>query len=111
MIIPQINETQLAIIADCVNGTGALSQIQPDKDKDTPEDFANWSRALQHVDGLVEIGLLEDISDKCKDQIANVMLRTGRAFRIFEASKIARGMFLIKLDEEGKLPAGAKTIH
>ena len=94
MDIPQISEAQLQIITDCVNNTNAFSQMQPDREKDSLEDFSNWTRGVEHTDGLVEMGLLEEITDTCKDQVARVAVMTGgRKFRIFEATKIAQEMF------------------
>jgi hypothetical protein len=93
MSIPQISEAQLTIITDCVNGTQAFTQLIADKEKDSKEEYANWTRGEQHTQGLVDMGLLEDISGKCTEVLSRMSAAEGRTFKIFEATPIAVAMF------------------
>jgi hypothetical protein len=107
----QINEAQLQIISNCVNTTGAFTQLVPDKEKDAPHDFANWVRSLQHVSGLITMGFIEEITDKCSEILEKSFEETGRRFRIFEATKIAQQMFTVHLDSEGNAIFPSKIVN
>ena len=69
MEIPELTATQLSIITETVNGTGAYSQMDPDRDLDTTEDYANWMRGVDNTNALVSLGFLEDITDKCQEAL------------------------------------------
>jgi hypothetical protein len=93
MEIPELTATQLSIITETVNGTGAYSQMDPDRDLDTTEDYANWMRGVDNTNALVSLGFLEDITDKCQEALAQVTASMGRTFRVYEATKMAMQMF------------------
>ena len=93
MDTPEITATQLSIIRETVNGTGAFSQMEPDRDLDTIEDYANWSRGVENTNALVALGFLIDITSKCQEALAQVTASTGRTFRVYEATKMAMQMF------------------
>jgi len=79
MEIPELTATQLSIITETVNGTGAYS--------------ANWMRGVENTNALVSLGFLEDITDKCQEALAQVTASMGRTFRVYEATKMAMQMF------------------
>jgi len=93
MEIPELTATQLSIITETVNGTGAYSQMDPDRDLDTIEDYANWMRGVENTNALVSLGFLIDITGKCQEALAQVTASTGRTFRVYEATKMAMQMF------------------
>ena len=89
----QITETQLSIIIETVNGTGAYSQMVPDRDMDTPEDYANWSRGVENTNALVALGFLVDISGLCQETLSRVTATMGRTFRVYESTLAANKLF------------------
>ena len=92
-MIPSINEAQLHTLNEMVSGTNAFSQLVPDPSKDTPSDLALWQKGEAETQQLVDMGLIVETTEQCKDQISRVFLTTNRLFRVFETSAICRAMF------------------
>ena len=92
-MIPSINEAQLHTLNEMVSGTNAFSQLVPDPSKDTPSDLAWWQKGEAETQQLVDMGLIVETTEQCKDQISRVFLTTNRLFRVFETTDIAKQMF------------------
>jgi hypothetical protein len=92
-MIPEVNTAQVQTMVEIVNGTNAFSQIIPDSEKDSKTDFEAWTKGGLETQALVDLGLIEEITDKCSSQLANVFLQTNRKFRIFEVTDTGRRMF------------------
>ena len=93
MAIPEINEAQLFTLKEMVSGTNAFSQLVPDPAKDTPSDLEKWNKGEAETQQLVDLGLIVETTEQCKDQISRVFLQTNRLFRVFETSEICKAMF------------------
>lgn len=92
-MIPEINEAQLFTLKEMVSGTNAFSQLVPDPAKDTPSDLVKWNKGEAETQQLVDLGLIVETTEQCKDQISRVFLQTNRLFRVFETSEICKAMF------------------
>ena len=92
-MIPIINEAQLHTLKEMVSGTNAFSQIVPDPTKDSTKDLEAWEKGEKETQHLVDLGLIVEVTEQCKDQISRVFLQTNRLFRVFETSAIAKEMF------------------
>ena len=77
MEIPELTATQLSIITETVNGTGAYSQMDPDRDLDTTEDYANWMRGVDNTNALVSLGVFVAEEDAAQAR-ANAMKKFGK---------------------------------
>ena len=93
MEIPSINDAQLHTLKEMVAGTNAFSQIVPDPTKDSAKDLAAWKKGEAETQHLVDLGLIKEVTEQCKDQISRVFLQTNRLFRVFETMDIAKEMF------------------
>lgn len=93
MEIPSINDAQLHTLKEMVAGTNAFSQIVPDPAKDSAKDLEAWKKGEAETQHLVDLGLIKEVTEQCKDQISRVFLQTNRLFRVFETMDITKEMF------------------
>jgi len=100
----QITETQLSIITETVNETGAFTQMVPEKDKDSAEDYANWMRGCESTNALVTLGFLNEITDKCSETLGRLKGVMGRDFKVYEATQIAMQMFKGETNDDAASP-------
>jgi hypothetical protein len=74
---------------------GAFSQAVPDPKLDLAANYEAAMDAIRENEQLVILGLLKEITDTpaCKEKLVTMFGMTGRLFRIFEVTDIARKMF------------------
>jgi len=90
--IPQLNYTQLGLLKDMCN-LHRLAIVIPDNAKDSPNDYARFMDTNMAVDGLMRIGLIEDITELDETRpFMEALLASGRFFRVFAPNKIGRAM-------------------
>lgn len=95
--IPSITARQLKIVRDAVAsqeiGINDFTWVIPDKDKDDPLTFANYSEGGNNIDMLIDLGLLEDVSKEHEDLLNKIQENSGRLFRKLRVTDLAKAMF------------------
>ena len=92
MDIPEINERQHNTLK-LICTTGAYSQIVPDVERDSLQNFQTYSRGAQDTEELMNLGFIEEITDNCSDVLDRIFLANGRRFRVFALTPLGRVMF------------------
>lgn len=94
MEIPKIDHDQLKLILEVVMNPDMkiFSQLEP-SDKDTPAQQCVLGKGKKDVDHLVELGLLKNITEVHKEQVAQILEQSGNVYRIFEVTALAQAVF------------------
>lgn len=92
MFIPQINEEQVQTLKNMCGPISAFSQVVPDEKLDG-SNYQGFMNGVLDTNQLVILGLVREISDDCKEKLANIYSMTNRLFRVFEITDIGRAMF------------------
>lgn len=91
MTMFEISAHQIEVLSNPLNDT--FVQIVPDETKDDIETYKRWMEQTNGVLELVHEGMLLDITEQCSDFIAKQREATGRNFRAYEQSPMAKLMF------------------
>ncbi len=92
MGFPQLNEEQVKALQDMCGAISAFSQVIPDEKLDGT-DYAIFMDKTRDTEQLVILGLVKEITEDCKEKLANIYSMTSRMFRVFEITETGRAMF------------------
>lgn len=103
MEIPEITESQVKLMHEvCFDPSmNVFSQTTPLPSDDIEAAF-QASRAAADADYLATLGFLENITANHLGQVQEMNNKTGRTWRVFKITPLARAMFQLKTP---------KTIH
>ena len=95
MNVPEITEDELGLINEvCGAYAGVFSQCDP-----IPGDplfqAALVIEAQKHVDHLIGLGLLKEITGDHKEQIEEQNRKSGRVWRVYSVTPLGRAMFQV----------------
>jgi hypothetical protein len=95
MNVPEITKEQLELINEvCGPFEGVFSQCDP-----IPGDplfqAALVIEAQKHVDHLIGLGLLKEITGDHKEQIEEQNRKSGRVWRVYSVTPLGRSMFQV----------------
>ena len=93
MSFPQINAEQEAALTEMAAGSGAISVMLPDAQKDNYEKYNLLSAELCDLNQLIILGLLKDISADCGEKLATMYGISGRMWRVYQITDIGRKLF------------------
>jgi hypothetical protein len=93
--IPELNVEQVTLLTNMASGLGAFSQVVPDSKLDKASDYEAIIESVRDNEQLVILGLIKELTDEpsTKEKIVTLFSMTGRMFRVFEITDIARKLF------------------
>jgi len=90
----EINKNQLEIIELIIKeNMAAFTLVSPDRALDSDQNFTAWTQSNTDADGLVTLGMFEDVTEENKEYLQHLKLSTKRNFRIFKLTPLAEKMF------------------
>jgi len=94
-MIPELNVEQVTLLTNMASGLGAFSQVVPDPKLDKASDYETIIESVRDNEQLVILGLIKELTDEpsTKEKIVTLFSMTGRMFRVFEITDIARKLF------------------
>ena len=92
MAIPQLNAEQVQDLKNMCGPVDAFSQVVPIEELDK-ENYPHFMDKVRDTEQLVILGLVEDITDKCSEKLANIYAMTNRLFRVYQITPTGRKMF------------------
>jgi len=93
MNIPQLSPLQYEAITAAA-ACKALVQIQPDEALDKPEVYKEWKYRISQTEGLVELGLLQEVSFEGDPVLAKLTSQfPNRSFKKFAPTPTGQAMF------------------
>jgi len=92
MTMFEITPYQLETLSSPINETFVI--VVPDRKQDPEDRYTRWLKNSEEILELVHEGFIKDITDQCSDFIAQMKESSGREFRAYEMTKLAKDMFL-----------------
>ena len=94
MGIPEMSESQLKlIVAVCLNPEMSVFSQSAPADSDPLALQAALSQGEMDVNRLVALNLLKDITADHLERVEKTNVESGRTWRVFEVTALARAMF------------------
>jgi hypothetical protein len=95
MTLPEITEDQLGLINEvCGAYAGVFSQCDPIPG-DPLFEAALVVEAQKHIDYLIGLGLLKEITGDHKEQIEEQNRKSGHVWRVYSVTPLGRAMFQV----------------
>lgn len=93
-MIPSVTESQVKLMSTvCTDPNMSVFSQTSSKDGDGLIMSIAMDEAQRDADYLVSLGFLKNITSDHLEQIAKVNAETGRTWRVFEITAMARAMF------------------
>lgn len=93
MKIEQLTKFQHQSLLDCIHcPCGAYLLLRPNAG-DTPENIELWCRNNRETDALVQMGLLDNVSEESVAELELHYRLSGRIFRKFRITAQGKAMF------------------
>ena len=96
MIIPEITESQLALMRQVTSDPrmSVFSQTLP-LPTDSAQDGSMLRQSAEDAAHLVSLGFLKDITQDHQEQIEKLGVDTGRIWQVFQITAMGRAMSMI----------------
>lgn len=93
-MIPEISVEQVTLMHGMIEQERTQAVIRPVEKLDPPHVFREWVQTNKEIDGLVELGMIEEVTHLTQDTVEMLSKGTGgRDFRIFLPTTHGKLMF------------------